>query len=310
MMQNLPGKTAFITGGASGIGLGIAKALLGAGMNVAIADIRDDHLAAAEAELAGGDKVLPIKLDVTDRAAFAAAADATEAKFGKIHILCNNAGVAVVGPTDLATFADWDWVMGVNLGGTINGIVTLLPRILAHGEGGHIVNTASMSALVPVGGTTIYSAGKAAVTAMMECMRPELEARGVICSAFCPGAVQSNIADAGKTRPADLADTGYAEADKRRASGGNFMHLYQTKEEVGQRVLEGILNDELYILTHSEFLDGVRERGEATTAAVQTHLPENDEYKSTFAMLFRNPAITAEIARQDALKAARSGDAA
>jgi NAD(P)-dependent dehydrogenase (short-subunit alcohol dehydrogenase family) len=309
-MQNLPGKTAFITGGASGIGLGIAKALLGAGMNVAIADIRDDHLAAAEAELAGGDKVLPIKLDVTDRAAFAAAADAAEAKFGKIHILCNNAGVAVVGPTELATFADWDWVMGVNVGGTINGIVTILPRILAHGEGGHIVCTASMSGLVPVGGTTIYSSGKAAVTSMMECMRPELEARGVICSAFCPGAVQSNIAEAGKTRPADLSETGYAEADKRRASGGNFMHLFQTKEEVGQRVLEGILNDELYILTHSEFLTGVRERGEATTAAVQTHLPENDEYKQTFAMLFRNPAITAEIARQDALKSARAGDAA
>ncbi|MBX9664979.1 SDR family NAD(P)-dependent oxidoreductase [Novosphingobium sp.] len=305
-MQNLPGKTAFITGGASGIGLGIAKALLGAGMNVTIADIRDDHLAAAEAELAGGDRVLALKLDVTDRAAFAAAADAAEAKFGKIHILCNNAGVAVVGPTELATFADWDWVMGVNLGGTINGIVTVLPRILAHGEGGHIVNTASMSALVPVGGTTIYSSGKAAVTAMMECMRPELESRGVICSAFCPGAVQSNIAEAGKTRPADLAETGYAEADKRRASGGNFMHLYQTKEEVGERVLQGILNDELYILTHSEFLDGVRERGEATTAAVQTHLPENPDYKQTFAMLFRNPAITAEIARQDALKAARA----
>lgn len=309
-MQNLPGKTAFITGGASGIGLGIAKALLGAGMNVAIADIRDDHLAAAEAELAGGDKVLPLKLDVTDRAAFAAAADAAEAKFGKIHVLCNNAGVAVVGPTELATFADWDWVMGVNVGGTINGIVTILPRILAHGEGGHIVCTASMSGLVPVGGTTIYSSGKAAVTSMMECMRPELEPRGVICSAFCPGAVQSNIAEAGKTRPADLSETGYAEADKRRASGGDFMHLFQTKEEVGQRVLQGILNDELYILTHSEFLTGVRERGEATTAAVQTHLPENDEYKQTFAMLFRNPAITAEIARQHALKAARSGDAA
>ena len=276
-------------------------------MNVVIADIRDDHLAAAEAELAGGDKVLPLKLDVTDRAAFAAAADAAEARFGKIHILANNAGVAVVGPTELATFADWDWVMGVNVGGTINGIVTVLPRILAHGEGGHIVNTASMSALVPVGGTTIYSAGKAAVTSMMECMRPELEARGVICSAFCPGAVQSNIAEAGKTRPADLAETGYAEADKRRASGGNFMHLYQTKEEVGERVLQGILSDELYILTHSEFLTGVRERGEATTAAVQTHLPENEEYKQTFAMLFRNPAITAEIARQDALQAARGG---
>ena len=302
-MQNLPGKTAFITGGASGIGLGIAKALLGAGMNVTIADIRQDHLDSAVSELDGGDRVLAVQLDVTDRAAFAAAADAAEAKFGKIHILCNNAGVAVVGPTDLATFADWDWVMNVNLGGTINGVVTILPRILAHGEGGHIVNTASMSALVPVGGTTIYSTGKAAVTAMMECMRPELEPRGVICSAFCPGAVQSNIADAGKTRPADLADTGYAEADKRRAAGGNFMHLYQTKEEVGERVLRGILNDELYILTHSEFLVGVRERGEATTAAVQTHLPENAEYKETFAMLFRNPAITAEIERQNRLRA-------
>lgn len=311
-MQNLPGKTALVTGGASGIGLGIAKALLGAGMNVAIADIRDDHLAQGSAELAdvaGGatDRVLALKLDVTDRANYAAVADTIEARFGKIHILVNNAGVAVVGPTDLATFADWDWVMGVNLGGTINGIVTVLPRILSHGEGGHIVNTASMSALVPAAATTIYSSGKAAVTSMMECMRPELESRGVICSAFCPGAVQSNIAEAGKTRPAELAETGYAEADKRRQAGGNFSHLYQTKEHVGQRVLEGILNDELYILTHSEFLVGVKERGEATTAAVQTHLPENPEYKQTFAMLFRNPAITAEIERQNALKATRMG---
>jgi NAD(P)-dependent dehydrogenase (short-subunit alcohol dehydrogenase family) len=192
-MQNLPGKTAFVTGGASGIGLGIAKALLAAGMNVVIADIRDDHLAEATAELSGGDKVLAIKLDVTDRADFARAADATEAKFGKIHILCNNAGVAVVGPTELATFADWDWVMNVNVGGAINGVTTMLPRILSHGEGGHIVNTCSMSGLVPVGGTTIYSTGKAALVTMMECMRPELEARGVICSAFCPGAVQSRM---------------------------------------------------------------------------------------------------------------------
>ncbi len=209
-MQNLEGKTAFVTGGASGIGLGIAKALLGAGMNVAIADIRDDHLAAATAELDGGARVLAAKLDVTNRDQFAAVADAVEAAFGKIHLLVNNAGVAVVGPSELATFADWDWVMGVNLGGTINGIVTMLPRILSHGEGGHIVCTASMSARVPVGGTAIYSSTKAAVTSIMECMRPELEGRGVICSAFCPGAVQSNIAQAGETRPVELADSGYA----------------------------------------------------------------------------------------------------
>src|SRR5438477_11401292 len=122
-MQNLPGKTAFVTGGASGIGLGIAKALLGAGMNVVIADVRDDHLGTARGELGSADRVLALKLDVTDRTAFASAADAAEARFGNIHILCHNAGVAVVGPTELATYEDWDWVMGVNLGGTINGIV-------------------------------------------------------------------------------------------------------------------------------------------------------------------------------------------
>ncbi|PIX64613.1 MAG: short-chain dehydrogenase [Sphingomonadales bacterium CG_4_10_14_3_um_filter_58_15] len=302
-MQNLRGKTAFVTGGASGIGLGIAKALLGTGMNVVVADIRDDHLAEAKEELGSPDKILAIKLDVTDREDFAKAADTAEERFGKIHILCNNAGVAVVGPTELATFADWDWVMNVNVGGAINGVTTMLPRILSHGEGGHIINTCSMSGIVPVGGTTIYSTGKAALVTMMECMRPELESRGVICSAFCPGAVQSNIAEAGKTRPDELSETGYAEADKRRQDGGNLLHLFQTKEEVGERVLRGILDDELYILTHSEFLGGVTDRANAMIASVPAKLPENEEYKQTFAMLFNSPIWADEIARQKELKA-------
>jgi NAD(P)-dependent dehydrogenase (short-subunit alcohol dehydrogenase family) len=296
-MQNLPGRTAFVTGGASGIGLGIAKALLGAGMNVVIADIRDDHLAEATAELGTPGRVLALKLDVTDRGAYARAADAAEARFGHVHILCNNAGVAVVGPTELATFADWDWVLGVNLGGVVNGIVTLLPRMLKHGEGGHIVNTSSMSGLVPHGGATIYVTSKGAVLSMMECMRPELEPRGIICSAFCPGAVQSNIAEAGKTRPTALADSGYAEADRRRQQNTSFFHLFRTKEEIGERVLQGILNDELYIMTHSEFRQGVEERAQAMCAAVP-ELPENEEYKRTFSFLFRNPVHAAEAARQ------------
>ena len=297
-MQNLPGKTAFVTGGASGIGLGIAKALLGAGMNVVIADIREDHLAAATEELGVRERVLVLKLDVTDRAAYAHAADAAEARFRHIHILCNNAGVAVVGPTELATYADWDWVMGVNLGGTINGIVTILPRIKRHGAGGHIVNTASMSGLVPHPGATIYGTSKGAVVAMIECMRAELEPHGIVCSAFCPGAVQSNIAEAGRTRPAALADTGYAEADKPRQQNTNYFHLFRTKEEIGQRVLQGILNDELFILTHSEFRQGVAERAQAMCAAVPD-LPENEEYKRTFAFLFRNPVHAAETARHE-----------
>ena len=300
-MQDLAGKTAFVTGGASGIGLGIAKALLGASMNVVIADVRDDHLSAATAELGAPERVLALKLDVTDRAAYARAADAAEARFRKIHLLCNNAGVAVIGPTELATFADWDWVMGVNLGGAINGIVTFLPRIKSHGEGGHIVNTASMSGLMPHPGATLYGTSKGAVVHMMECMRAELEPQGIICSAFCPGAVQSNIADSARTRPAALADTGYAEADKRRQGLGAFFHLFSTKEEIGQRVLRGILNDELYIMTHSEFRQGVEDRAEAMCAAVPD-LPENDEYKRTFSVLFRNPIHAAETARHQRSK--------
>jgi len=300
-MHDLPGKTAFVTGGASGIGLGIAKALLGAGMNVVIADVQDAHLQSARAELGLPDRVLALKLDVTNRIDFARAADAAEERFGKIHILCNNAGVAVVGPTDLATYADWDWVMGVNLGGAINGIVTILPRIQRHREGGHIVNTASMSGLVPHPGATIYGTSKGAAVHMIECMRAELEPQGIICSAFCPGAVQSNIADAARTRPAELAHTGYAEADRRRQQGGNFFHLYRTKEEVGERVLQGILNDELYIMTHSEFRQGLEARTEAMRAAVPD-IPENEEYKRTFSVLFSNPIHPAEAERHRALK--------
>jgi NAD(P)-dependent dehydrogenase (short-subunit alcohol dehydrogenase family) len=290
-----------VTGGASGIGLGIAKALSGAGMNVVVADIRDDHLEAAKAELGEPKRILVLKLDVTDRKDFARAADAAEARFGKIHVLCNNAGVAVVGPTALATYADWDWVMGVNLGGTINGIVTILPRIRRHGEGGHIVNTASMSGLLPHSGATIYGTSKGAAVAMMECMRGELEPEGIICSAFCPGAVQSNIAKAGETRPAVLADTGYAEADRGRQQNNKFFHLFRTKEEIGERVLQGILNDELYIMTHSEFHQGVEDRAQAMCAAVP-NLPENAEYKKTFGFLFLNPIHAAEAARQRGLK--------
>jgi short-subunit dehydrogenase len=189
----------------------------------------------------------------------------------------------------------------VNLGGTVNGIVTILPRIQRHREGGHIVNTASMSGLMPHPGATIYGTSKGAAVSMMECMRAELEPQGIICSAFCPGAVQSNIAEAAKTRPAALADSGYAEADKRRQQGGNFFHLYHTKEQVGERVLKGILNDELYIMTHSEFRQGLEERTEAIRAAVPD-LPENAEYKAQFGMLFRNPIHAAEIARQNRLK--------
>jgi NAD(P)-dependent dehydrogenase (short-subunit alcohol dehydrogenase family) len=299
-MQNLSGKTAFVTGGASGIGLGIAKALKKAGMKVVIADIRQDHLDQAVEELGPGD-VLAVKLDVTDRAAYAAAADAAGARFGKLHLLVNNAGIGVVGPVEQASYGDWDWSLSVNLGGVVNGIVTMLPRILAHGEGGHIVSTASMSGLMPHPGAVIYTTTKAAVIGMMEAMRGELEPKGVICSAFCPGAVATNIQESGKTRPDKYADTGYAESDKRRQASGGFGHLFMSKEEVGERVREGIEADELFICTHQEFLQGITERAEAMVAAIPER-EENADYKQMFAMLFRNDIYPAEKARQEAKK--------
>ena len=147
-MERVEGAVAFITGGASGMGLGMAQVFSRAGMRVVIADIRQDAIDVAMRQFPTTNPgVFGIQLDVADRASYARAADAAEAKFGKIHVLVNNAGVGIVGPLLTATYADWDWGLAVNLGGVINGIQTIMPRIRRHGEPGHIVTTSSMSGM-------------------------------------------------------------------------------------------------------------------------------------------------------------------
>ena len=158
-MEDVEGKVAFITGGASGVGLGMARAFTGAGMKVVLADIRQEHLDEAMASLGGGE-VHPVRVDVTDRAGMAAAAEEAERVFGKVHVICNNAGINLFNDITSATYQDWDWVFGVNLGGVINGVVTFVPRIKAHGEGGHVVNTASMASFLAGPGAGIYTAAK------------------------------------------------------------------------------------------------------------------------------------------------------
>ena len=148
-MEVVEGRTAFVTGGASGIGLGMATAFVDARMNVVIADLRRDHIETALAQLEGK-SVHAIELDVTDREAFARAADEAERVFGNVHVVCNNAGMGILGPVTLARYDDWDWGLGVLLGGVVNGVQTFLPRLLAHGEGGHIVNTSSMAGVLPI----------------------------------------------------------------------------------------------------------------------------------------------------------------
>ncbi len=269
-MQDVEGKVAFITGGASGIGLGMANAFVNAGMKVVISDFRMDHLdeSATYFKQKGQEKnIYQLKLDVTDREAFTFAAEESERVFGKVHILCNNAGIGVLGPVKLAKFGDWDWALDVMIGGVVNGIQTFLPHILKHGEGGHIVTTSSMGGILPLAESPIYSTAKAAVIGMCEAMRGELAEDNIGVSAFCPGPVSTNIGDVGRMRPEKYKlDTGYAEKEKelsQRPNSPNWMSI----EECGERVLSGIRRNDLYIFTHPEFREGVAERMGAMLAS-------------------------------------------
>ena len=286
-MEDLRDKVAVITGGASGIGLGMAKAFIGAGMKVVVADIRRDHLDEALATLNGTGAVHAIELDVTDRAAFARAADEVERVFGNTHVLCNNAGVAIGGPLQLATYDDWDWIMEVNIGGVINGVQTFLPRILAHGEGGHIVNTSSMSGICAHPGAGLYITTKFAVVGLSEALRTEVAQKNIGVSVFCPGPVQTKIAQSGKNPPARFSNTGYAEADKARQEHSSS-DLYMDPEKAGERVLEGIQHNDLYIFTHPEFNDSIRLRCEALLASRSEEEP-NPALAEAISFLLSNP---------------------
>ncbi len=294
-MAEVAGKTAFITGGANGIGLGIARALVRAGANVVIADIREAALADAKASLGADGQVETVQLDVTDRTGFARAADAAEARFGRIHMLIGNAGVGVMGPVAEARFDDWDWGMGVNLGGVINGLVTILPRIRAHGEGGQIVTTSSQSALIPIPYSAIYTAAKAAVLGLSEAIRGELAAERIGVSAFMPGPVQSNIAQSGELRPAEFRkDSGYREREEQLEKRPNSP-VWMEADEVGERVLAGIRANDLYILTHPEFAGGMRTRFDAILASMPDE-PINEARAAAIPFLLGNQVFDDTLA--------------
>jgi len=295
-MADVRGRTAFITGGANGIGLGIARALVRAGANVVIADIRESALAEARASLGADAQVETVQLDVTDRTGFARAADQAEARFGRIHMLIGNAGIGVMGPVLDAHYDDWDWGLGVNLGGVVNGLVTILPRIKAHGEGGQIVTTSSQSALIPVNYSAIYTATKAAVLGLSEAIRGELAPENIGVSAFMPGPVQSNIAMSGELRPDDLRkDSGYAKREEDLAKR-QVSPLWMSADEVGERVLAGIRNNDLYILTHPEFAAGMRTRFEAIMASMPDE-PINHARAEAIGFLLSNAAFDEQLAR-------------
>jgi len=264
-VRDVEGKVAFITGGASGVGLGMARAFVAAGMRVAIADIRDDHLEAATNELGGA--AHSIRLDVTDRAAFARAADETERALGPVHVLCNNAGINLFNDLADATYQDWDWVLGVNLGGVVNGVVTFVPRIKAHGEGGHVVNTASMAAFVAGPGAGIYTTAKFAVHGLSDALRWSLLPHGIGVSMVCPGLVKSKIYESDLIRPPELStDTTPADADFMRILPG-LHEAGMEPDEIGEKVLRAIRQNDFYVFTHPDHRDELREIFDETIAA-------------------------------------------
>ena len=259
-MRDVAGKTAFITGGASGMGLAMARSFAKAGMKVVIADIEQAARDAAQAEFESSNaEFLVLPLDVTDRAAMQAAADATEERFGKVHVVCNNAGVAVGGPIDQMAYNDWDWVNKVNLDGVVNGIQTFTERMKAHGEGGHFVNTASMAGHISIPGLSVYTGTKFAVVGISETMRADLLPHNIGVSVLCPGLVNTNIFDSGRNRPEDLPGASLTplvdanqSADELAAQLDQMRHTALDPAVVGEMVLHAIREDEFYIFTHPE----------------------------------------------------------
>lgn len=252
------GKVAFITGGVSGIGFGVARAFSNAGMRLALSYRNEDYRAQAEQWFAeqGREKPLFVKLDVTDREGFAAAADAVEAHFGKVHVLVNNAGVSVFGPTDEASYADYDWIMGVNFGGVVNGCVSFIPKLKAAGERGHIVNVASMAAYLSGPQAGIYTASKFAVRGLTECLRFNMAPYGIGVSLVCPGLTRTNAWDCALKRPAEFDDSGFAEVDRAELEQfGTAFELGMDPLEVGEKILAGMSENRGLIFTHPEFAE-------------------------------------------------------
>jgi NAD(P)-dependent dehydrogenase (short-subunit alcohol dehydrogenase family) len=311
-LQDVDGKVAFVTGGDSGIGLGIARAFLNAGMKVVITYRTRAHLDQAMTVLHdASDRLHAINLDVTDRAGFVAAAAQTVRLFGKVHVLVNNAGVSLSTPLTNASFDDFDWCIGVNVGGVFNGIRAFLPHIKAHGEGGQIVATSSMVGGVIVGPFWgVYSTSKFAVSGMMEALRSELAGSNIGVSLFCPAGVDTNIRFSNRNRPAALADVGEPDADQMIAIT-NYRQAFQRISEAnagfaamldpleaGERVLRGVRDNDLYIFSHGEYEDAIRDRNDALLASFPKHEARPPEARMAFARILRNPIYLSEVNRK------------
>jgi NAD(P)-dependent dehydrogenase (short-subunit alcohol dehydrogenase family) len=272
-MRELGGKTAFVTGGASGIGLALGRAFVQAGMKVMLADIEADALAAAVGSLRIlGPEVRGVTCDVTDPASVERAARASFDAFGNVHVVCNNAGVAGGSGIDTISLDTWRWVLDVNLMGVLHGVHAFLPHIRAHGEGGHIVNTASMAGLQSGLGFSPYATSKFAVVAMSEGLAMQLKPLGVGVTVLCPGFVRTPISRSARNRPERYGShrppDPASAAGKLAAESARLQQAGLDPADVAARTLVAMREDELYVFTHPEMHDEVKQRFAAIVAAM------------------------------------------
>jgi NAD(P)-dependent dehydrogenase (short-subunit alcohol dehydrogenase family) len=263
-MDSFRDRVAVVTGGGSGIGRALAEAFAREGARVVVADVEESAATAvADALRAGGAEALAVRVDVSDREQVHALADRAFAHFGGVHILCNNAGVALHGALHDMTHRDWEWVLGVNLWGVIHGLEAFLPRMIAQAQPGHVVNTASMAGLIASQGLGVYNASKYAVVGLSETLVKDLRPHAIGVTVLCPMGVSTRIRESARNRPARLRSERTPTAAEIELIG-----KYLEPDAVAGMVLAAVRANRLYVITHDESLEPLRRRFQRLEQAI------------------------------------------
>ncbi len=262
-MRDLAGKVAVVTGGGSGIGAALAHAFAAEGMDVVVADIELEAAEkVADALRSAGRRALAVRTDVSSRDSVEALAERTFAELGACHLLCNNAGVLMMGALETRTPRDWEWVLGVNLWGVIHGVLAFVPRMLAQAGEKQIVNTGSTSGLLAAPGVGIYGTAKFGVVGLSEHLRHDLARHGIGVSVLCPGGVKTKILHSERNRPAELGRSKISREDVELVIGGSMVHPdeMQPPEAIARAVLEGVRANDAFIVTHAHYRPAIEAR--------------------------------------------------